>query len=399
MGKILCCWELGEGYGHIGQFFPVIKEFVRRGHEVHFVVKDLSKLGNLDWPASVSFLQAPLWLERPKNSLGAECYAEIILHKGYESAVHLKTLVKAWQYLLESVNPDLLILDHAPTALLASRGMQVPRLLFTNPFVAPPASSLPISMRPWQSVNQARLDEVDALVTRTINQVCDELGLPPITRVSDLFVVDRTILTGFYELDLYRDLRSSAIYGGSLPGGDGLQRPAWAPGMSIKVFAYLKAGRENVEAVLQYLAALQVRVVCFYSGARTKDLERYRGSSIIVSDKPFDVMQACRDANVIICHAGMGMVSSALYAGKPMILLPTQVEQQNTAFQLKNLGVATLIQKEDPAPMVEEKLKNFFNSPNLKENALMFAEKIKGTLKGDIVQVLVHDSEDLISHR
>jgi UDP-N-acetylglucosamine transferase subunit ALG13 len=397
MGKILCCWELGEDYGHIGQFFPVIKALVARGHEVFFAVKDLSKIGDFAWPSGVVIVQAPIWLEKPKKPVRAECFAEIIQCKGYDTATHLKSLVTAWQFLFAAIVPDLLIIDHAPSALMASRGLNIPRIIFGNPFLSPPPGSPPINIRPWQQVDPARLNHIDSQVTCVINHVCMELNLPVVAQVSDLFSVDHIMLTGFYELDFYRDLRSSVIYGGTLPPSDGLQSPVWIPGMSIKVFAYLKFGREQVEPVLRHLAAMQVRVVCFYSGARPEDLERYAGSSIVVSNQPFDVGKVYRDAHAIICHAGFGMVTKSLHHGKPMLLLPTQIEQQNTAIRLKEMGVASAIQKEDSALAVEEKIKAFFNNSSLKENARIYSEKIKASTKGDLVQTLIDTCESMIN--
>ena len=399
MGKILCCWELGEDYGHIGQFFPVIKALAARGHEVYFAAKDLSKIGDFAWPSGITFLQAPVWLEKSKKPVRAECYAEIIQAKGYDSAAHLKNLVTAWQFLLGAVEPDVLIFDHAPSALLASRGLKIPKIIFSNPFLSPPPSSAPVNIRPWQQVDPARLENIDNAVADVINQVCTELNLPGISRVSDLLSVDRTIVTGYYELDFYRDMRSSVVYGGALPINDGLQAPVWVPGMSIKVFAYLKFGRTLVEPVLRYLAAMQVRVVCFYSGARPEDLDRYAGSSIAMSLRPFDLAKVYRDAHAIICHAGLGMVSKSLHYGKPMLLLPTQIEQQNTAIRLRELGVASDIQKEDSALAVEEKLKDFFNNSSLRENARFYAEKIKMSTEADVVQTLVNTCEDMIATR
>lgn len=64
MSKILCCWELGEELDHLGQFYPVINELLRCGHQVYFIVKDLTKARTFNWDDSVVFLQAPIWLPR-----------------------------------------------------------------------------------------------------------------------------------------------------------------------------------------------------------------------------------------------------------------------------------------------------------------------------------------------
>jgi UDP:flavonoid glycosyltransferase YjiC (YdhE family) len=397
MSKILCCWELGEDYGHIGQFLPVIKELSSRGHDVFFALKDLSKLSDFDWPSGVKFLQAPLWLERSQKPIRAECYAEIILHKGYDSAAHLTVLVDAWRHLFEWISPDVLILDHSPTALVASRGLNIPRIIFSNPFVTPPPGCPPINLRPWQEFNTEKANNIDAHVTSVINQVCTKLNFPTIAQVSDLFAVEKTFLSSSYELDFYRDFRASVVYGRYLPVGDGLQKPVWMPGTAIKIFAYLKFGRAQVDQVLHGLSAMQARVVCFYFGARPEDVERYRGSSVVVSNKPFDMTAVYREAQVIICHAG-GMVHSALHYGRPLILLPTQIEQQNTASKLKELGVATVIDKQDSPIDVQEKLRDFFTNPSYSEHARAFSERVKTSEPSDVIKAIGDECESLIHH-
>lgn len=396
MGKILCCWELGEDYGHIGQFLALINRLTAEGHDIYFAAKDLSKIGEFEWPAGVHFLQAPLWLARPKKPLKAESFAEIILHKGFDSLVHLRVLANAWRRIIDWVSPDVLILDHSPTALLASRGAGIPRIIFTNPFVSPPPGSPPVNLRPWEEFNQAKAMNIENQVLAVMNQFCVESGMPALQCVSDLFAVEKTFLSGCSELDHYRHCRSLAIYGNSSAPGKGLQKPVWSPGTSMKVFAYLKMGRDQVGQVLHCLSRLQARVVCFFAGAGQEDIDRFSGSSLVVSNKPFDVLSVCREAQVVISHGGMGMVQTSIYAGLPMILLPTQIEQQNTAIRLEKLGVATVIEKQDSPMDVNDKLTAFFGNPLLFENAKSFAEKVKLTTSADILGGICEACENLI---
>ena len=40
MGQIVCCWELGGGYGHIYRLLPIAKQFSLHGLQVVLVCKD-----------------------------------------------------------------------------------------------------------------------------------------------------------------------------------------------------------------------------------------------------------------------------------------------------------------------------------------------------------------------
>ena len=42
MSGILCVWELGAGYGHLGRLLPVALQLRERGHEVVFALRDLT---------------------------------------------------------------------------------------------------------------------------------------------------------------------------------------------------------------------------------------------------------------------------------------------------------------------------------------------------------------------
>lgn len=138
MSKILCIWELGGGYGHMEKILPLALNLRHRGHEVTFALRDLSLaeivLGRHGFP----LLQAPIWIQKvtglPEPPLN---YGEILHRFGFLDKSGLTGMVKAWLSLFELVKPDLLLIDHAPTALLASMNTGIPRCLVGNGFFSP----------------------------------------------------------------------------------------------------------------------------------------------------------------------------------------------------------------------------------------------------------------------
>lgn len=128
MSRILCAWELGENYGHMCDFLPLALTLRERGHEIIFALKDLSRaqviLGSYGFP----LLQAPVWLPAltgfpmtpPLN------YAEILHRVGFLDERGLNGMVKTWLQLYELVQPELLIINSGPTALLAASDTEIP---------------------------------------------------------------------------------------------------------------------------------------------------------------------------------------------------------------------------------------------------------------------------------
>jgi UDP-N-acetylglucosamine transferase subunit ALG13 len=397
MKKILCCWELGDDYGHIGQFYPIIQHLLEQGYTVFFAVKDLSKIESFKWHKNITFLQAPVWLPQLRKPIVTQCYAEVILHKGYHAISALRPLVKAWVNLFDLLKPDLIIVDHSPTALLASSKRLIPRIILSNPYITPPAGSPPVNIRPWDSFDAERIVKSDAYVAKIINAVAQDLNLSKVNYVSDLFAADKIILSGYKKLDFYESSRKDALYkGGLIASESGLRKPVWPSASKLKIFAYLKYGQEQSDVILSILHEQEACVVCFYSGAKSEHYEKYRSSSFIFSDQPFDMQAVYQEASVIICHAGTGTVYSALYFGCPLIVIPNQPEQKNTANKLEQLHLGVSIDSADSVDEVREKVNRFFRNPAYFENAKIFASQVNTISSCNSINMISNECESLL---
>lgn len=402
MSRILCAWEIGGELGHLGQFSIVINELLRRGHEVFFAAKDLSRARSFFDESNVIFLQAPVWIHRLKTPMQARIFSEILLYQGYQSSDSLLPLTWAWRNLFNLVKPDLVIFDCAPTALLAAVGFNCKKVILSNSFMTPPEGSPPVDLRCWDASTTYDFFRNEKHVVAVLNQVAATSGVDEYHYVSELFKADKVILNCFKEIDFYRTLRKDAIYLGSLPSAKGFQKPGWRNNSYPKVFAYLKFGVTHASIVLEALSRMPLNVLCFYSGAKPDSFDGFQSANVYIDNQPFDLDEVFQQADVAVCHGGMGIVTAALYAGCPMVLIPTQLEQINTSIRLVEMKVAVSVASGDDRAIVEKKLEDFFSNPQYlrfsqafsSENQL-FSPTTSLKVVGDICDDLLKKSVDI----
>ncbi len=136
---VLFCWELGGGLGHMMQMLPLAEDLAKAGCRVFVALRQLERATDIFGRAGVSFLQAPAWLPgTPGRFRRPVTFAGLLANVGFGSDGELFARACAWRNLMRMVRPDLIIFDHSPTALLASRGLATRRALIGSGFCCPP---------------------------------------------------------------------------------------------------------------------------------------------------------------------------------------------------------------------------------------------------------------------
>ncbi len=249
MSKILFTWELGAGIGHMAPCRALFESLCASGHSLILVLRDLSHAKIIFRGLNVTFAQAPVktyvGFGNPVNSVpNATTYTHILHNSGYENADELEALVAAWRSIYEWTQPDLVIADHSPTALLALRGFRARKIMIGCGFLIPPDSHPFQTMRPWQPFDDVAMKRNDDQMCARINTVLDRFEQPPLARIGQLFSdVDDTILTTYPELDHYA-ARTGGKYWGvreSFRGEDF----EWPAGDGPRLFAYLRTSPQN----------------------------------------------------------------------------------------------------------------------------------------------------------
>jgi hypothetical protein len=224
------------------------------------------------------------------------------------------------------VKPDLLIVDHGPTALLAAQGMGIRTVLLGNGFYVPPPVDPMPSMQPWLRVPETRLRASENKALETANAVLDGLGIEPLKSIPQLFDVKENFLCTFAELDPYRDGRDQAQYWGPINIGEWGAKPPWPSGEGKKVFAYLSKEAPDLEKILQTLSALACRSLVYVSRIAEAMVKKYSSSRLKFSSEPVDMDYVRSTCDGAVCHGGPGTTTALLLAGRPLLLLPLNLE-------------------------------------------------------------------------
>ncbi|MBS3953996.1 MAG: hypothetical protein KGZ88_13690 [Methylomicrobium sp.] len=349
MSKILYIWELGGGYGHTAAFLPVAQQLKQQGHEVIFVLKNLEYASTLLGSDGFSFLQAPVSWPGTNALLPPVSYPGILKNVGYSDETGLYSRVCAWQTLFKYLTPNLLILDHAPTALLAARNVKTPRATFGTGFYSPPRFNPLPGLRPWQPISENELLRTESPILGVINSVLRRLGTDLLGVMADLFDVEENFLCTFLELDHYPQ-RNNAIYWGPSLYQSGGNEPLWPSIGDKKIFAYLKHDYPRLDDLLQQLSASPNSVLVHIPGTTPAFIQKHASANLHISPRPVKLAEISQQCDLAICHGGAGTLAAFLLSGKPLLLLPLQLEQLLSSRNVANLGAGICVASEIKKP-------------------------------------------------
>jgi hypothetical protein len=378
--RFLFAWELGGGLGHTVPLSQIARPLLDAGHEVHLVLADLSSVragvGALATHPRLRLWQAPTWIPTTSGAQEPACYADLLARAGYLDSARLAGLVDGWESIFRSVDPDLLLVDHAPTAMLAARGHRFRRATSGTGFFHPlPESPIP-TFRDWESIPDERLIEAERAVLDTCNAVLASRSQPPLSALHEIVAADEHFLLTVPELDHFarRGRDPAQRYHGSLPPASQGRPAAWPRGTEPAVFAYVKNEYGPWPKVLEALGAGPWRVLAYAPGCSSANRTKYSSQRLLVSSEPIDMVEVCRTADAVVCHAGSGTAMTALHAGKPLVLLPMHVEQFLVARRVQATGAGVLMM-EDRMDALAGAVRRVVEQASFREAAQAFARR------------------------
>jgi hypothetical protein len=135
MSKVLLAWELGGGLGHCVNLAPIASGLVARGHKIYFAARDVATAQKVLQNPAVKYLQSPGVIARPARVLRQpRSFAQVLGQVAFGDDHQLRAAVESWRNLIELVQPAVLVCEHSPSALLASRWMDARRVVVAYGF-------------------------------------------------------------------------------------------------------------------------------------------------------------------------------------------------------------------------------------------------------------------------
>lgn len=367
MAHVVMCWELGGDLGHVARLRPLAEALSSRGHRVSFILRETVAAERLLDPGRYSWLQAPLQAVPVSPAcVPTRNLPHILYNVGFHTEQALLGRMRAWRNLYATLKPDLLVFDHSPTALLAARGLPLRRIVLGTGFGVPPqVSPLPA----FEAADPpAAADRVEQEILDRANSALHTFGQAPLTRFADLYEADASLLFTLPELDHYPG-RAEGDYWGP-PLQDGAEAPLWPEGSGKRIFAYLKPFK-TLSALLETLRQAGLPTLIYTSQGQ---LPPETPAHIRHTAKPVDLTRVAQESDLMICHAGHGTVSAALLGGKPLLLLPLNIEQRMLAARVHEAGIGLSA----PALMPEgmrQKFARLLEEASFTSAARAFAER------------------------
>jgi hypothetical protein len=385
VARILLCWELGADYQHLLSLQAIARFYQVKGYEVWVAGRDVTKLKRLFSDVKINVVQAPF--SDSAAELGLEksaprSYADFLRRCGFHHADALTGLVSAWRTLFAFIQPNLLLCDHAPVALLAARDLSVAGRAVTKVAVGMPFS-VPDDNRPagvFFAGDLAKNDIVryeDDLV-KVINKVCIEFSIPRINNLADLFSdLEKCIFQTYSELDHYgyrsADQRYKTSYvGTAVPD---FSEPAVFPHFKgPKIYCHVKGSAET-PVLLKTLQAIECSAIVLADGIPESIINAHQSKHISYVDKPVSMRDVLEKSTFAILNGGINSVSLFMKAGIPIGLFPLHIEQFLMAKRVEalNAGFQLNLSDVDSALVGLQKV----NSRQKKVAAGLFEEKYR----------------------
>jgi hypothetical protein len=348
MRSVLFAWELGSGLGHVLRIKRLATRLALHGVRVIAAIRNIAT-AHLLAEDGIEILQAPIWPGSLKGVSGfaesSASYGDMLAGHGLADAKVLTAMITAWDRILALTDPDLIVADYAPAAMLSARG-RLPLAVVGNGFTAPPAEmqSFPL----LHHVSPPLRAEADVL--DTVNKVLGLRNTPRLDRLPQLLSSDMRSVQTFPILDPYRDHRAAAVDGPILSTPEPRRPDAHT------IFAYIADGRSIRPDVLEALKPLGGRLRLFGPGLSAMQIAELSGAGATIELKPLRLETELATTRLLVHLGGLGVASAALAAGVPQLVLSVDIEKDLYGQALESAGVGHLVKIHDSAAQISSEL-------------------------------------------
>lgn len=356
MARILCVWELGADLGHLSHLRLPIATALQLGHEVYLAARQLKRARDVLGDLPIVYLQAPF-----KHDVAAAdqsaflSYTHLLARQCFSGVDELDMYLRAWRALFELIQPELVLFEHSPTALIAARDYHFKKVLVGHGFSIPPLTPAgpfaPFITTPRTPEVLSALRADDAVLLQVINLALQRLGAQALGALPELYAqADAQFLMTLPALDQFGERTDLHYLGVESPQPH--PAPPWPTGAGPKVFAYLHA-IPALERLLQDLRSAGVCALLFVRGLPPGLRSAYTSDYIRFIDQLVDLVLVAQQAAWVINHGNHNTVATFMRLGIPQLLIPLHQEHLFVALRLKDLGCARMAYQDQPGFLTE----------------------------------------------
>ena len=371
--RVLLAAEFLRGGATLTRLLPLAAALVARGHDVALAVPVEVA------PTGFALFAAPRWRVPPPPGYVAVCYADLLMHGGYAAPDALRDLMAGWRLVLEQARPDLLVVDFAPTAMLAARVAGVAMACVGDGFSLPPLRVPLPDMRPWAGVAADEIESVEGRVLAVINARINAQAGAARTRglghLRELFADVPVFLCAFAELDHYGGRIDGAYYGAVFPPSSGPEA-VWPAGEGQRVYVDLDPRHPALPWIVDAVDRLGLPCLVQGGGMAARQAEGLARRLVQVSGTA-NRAGLMAGSDFVVCQ-GVDVVAPALLAGKPVLMLPVFVEQMMTLHRVATQGLGHGIDPASDGAAIEAAVRRLAADTACQRRAVNFGRSYDG---------------------
>lgn len=384
MKKILYAWEFGGDLGHVSVVLPLAKKWRSLGVETVFAIPKFSKniitVEKILTANGFSFIAAPGSGDFTSTNITVHHHLHLIEGlSAFQNSGVIAFYLKTWLDIYHLVKPDLVICDFALCAQMSARIAGIPVVSLDLGFFSPDSTEwLPdfINTKEKHSVNDEEFNQCWHKLRDKINFALSGITDMKIDTISDLYFSNYDLVLNYKELAAFNE-RSSNVYKGSVVDVDSDKPLVEWPSYDVckpRVFAYLRMGNKHTRTILDALCDSNKSVIAYIPNCPQKIIDHYKDHNVLVVDYPVNINHILQKANLVVCHAGVGMITQTLLSGVPLFLYPLYKEQELNTRRVLNLGAGDSIKCHD-ADGVKTQINNILFESYFTRNARAFGMK------------------------
>jgi hypothetical protein len=214
-------------------------------------------------------------------------------------------------------------------------------------------------------------------VTELVNRVVRSFRGPELGGLSDLFRTEARVFATFAELDPFGP-RPGEHYLGPIFEAQFGERAEWPDGDRRRIFAYLRRDVPGVRNILQALSAADAATICFFPGVRPGELKEFASDRLRITPRPLQLETVLPRADLALVYGGHGVVSAAMIAGVPLLVVPKNVEQYLHARRVESAGAGAVLDRGHSVENAAARISQALADDGLRAGARRFADRHAG---------------------
>lgn len=383
--KLIYIWEYGSGLGHVSVFLSTAEMLRAEGWEVKFYLPRLGvgsrESSDILRSKQFEYDYVPGAQYRRKRDFSIKSHVDLLMAiDSFSSEDVIGFYIDAWSDIFHHEQPDVVLNDFALLPGLVARVLGFKTLAVDAGYYYPDMKSDEIiPFKATKHFDKNLADHHLQQILKNINQAFFSKGISAhLKTLADIYKCDELLITNFPELCSTEHEKHHFI-GGNVRcvSNEKFIEPSW-PSLDPKrpkVFCYLHLDQMPGAKLFQVALSMDwVDFIIYSPSVASRTINTSEKPHIHLVGQPVNLESILKETDAVICHGGVSLICQSLWRGKPVLAVPTHLEQKLNGDKLQELQYGLCISaNEHDHDAIYQYIHTLLSDPQLKFNARSFS--------------------------